>query len=277
MIAKPVIYITLAEIVDTHQLLLDHKFQVAPGKIFFLSGECFSLTMYNGRNNTNCTDEDDPLHELLSDLGGDPSLCSLLGAAKASQTANSSSISSSSSLAHLAQTEVCLTLSSKFAVPASLSERVSADRVFVKTKHLLACVLPCTSESNLLGCLKSAVCQPQVELYWRLVDRRQETDQITENNKTVMNSTNLFADDDAPLPLEDCKRQILKNLQLLERHGYVSKRDGFQAIITSLGRDIVNQKLYRTRRRRDIFRLKATMQSLEKKRKFYEDQVSLFI
>ena len=40
--------------------------------------------------------------------------------------------------------------------------------------------------------------------------------------------TNLFRDDAVTLPLEDCKRQILKNLQILERHGYVSKKDGFQ-------------------------------------------------
>ncbi len=32
LIAKPVIYVTLAEIVDTHQLLIDHRFQVAPGQ-----------------------------------------------------------------------------------------------------------------------------------------------------------------------------------------------------------------------------------------------------
>ena len=32
LIAKPVIYVTLAEIVDTHQLLLDHRFQVAQGR-----------------------------------------------------------------------------------------------------------------------------------------------------------------------------------------------------------------------------------------------------
>ncbi len=86
----------------------------------------------------------------------------------------------------------------------------------------------------------------------------------------------MFPDDEAPLTLEDSKRQILKNLQVLERHGYVSKKDGFQSVIASLGRDIVNQKLYRTRRRREIFRLKATMQSLEKKRRFYEDQVAYY-
>ncbi len=93
----------------------------------------------------------------------------------------------------------------------------------------------------------------------------------------LQNSANLFPDDESPLSLEDCKKQILKNLQILERHGYVTKKDGFQAMITSLGRDIVNQKLYRTRRRREVFRLKATMQSLEKKRKFYEDQVRISI
>ena len=43
--------------------------------------------------------------------------------------------------------------------------------------------------------------------------------------------TNLFRDDEGTLPLEDCKRQILKNLQVLERHGYVSKKDGFQVSI----------------------------------------------
>ena len=58
--------------------------------------------------------------------------------------------------------------------------------MFVKTKQLLATALPCTAESNLLGCLKSKACQPQIELYWRLVDKRQEREQMTENNKTVM-------------------------------------------------------------------------------------------
>jgi len=88
--------------------------------------------------------------------------------------------------------------------------------------------LPCTSENSLLGCLKGKACQQQVDLYWKLVDRKQKADQVTENNKGVMNNTNLFPDDEAPLSLEDCKRQILKNLQILERHGCVSKKDGFQ-------------------------------------------------
>ena len=40
--------------------------------------------------------------------------------------------------------------------------------------------------------------------------------------------------------------------QVLERHGYVTNKDGCQAVINSLGKDIVNQKQYRYI---DIFRL----------------------
>ncbi len=144
-------------------------------------------------------DENDPLHELLDDLGGEPSLCSLLGAAHASAAASPSKGASAAaaaggaavavsgaSLAHLAQTEVCLTLSAKHAAAAASSELLDVDRLFVKTKQLLMCALPCTAEGNLLGCLKSKAAQAQIDLYWRLVDKKQEREQITENNKTVM-------------------------------------------------------------------------------------------
>ena len=55
LIAKPVVYITLQEICDTHSLLLRHRHQLADS-------------------------ENDKLNELLDDLGEEPSLCSLLGA-----------------------------------------------------------------------------------------------------------------------------------------------------------------------------------------------------
>ena len=55
LIAKPVVYITLQEICDTHSLLLKHRHQLADS-------------------------ENDKLNELLDDLGEEPSLCSLLGA-----------------------------------------------------------------------------------------------------------------------------------------------------------------------------------------------------
>ena len=100
-------------------------------------------------------DENDPLHELLDDLGGEPSLCSLLGAAapvKHSAGAGVVGAVAGASLSNLAQTEVCLTLSSKFplvTVSSSEGGGPDVDRLFVKTKQL-------------------------------------EREQMTENNKTVM-------------------------------------------------------------------------------------------
>ena len=54
MVTKPVIYISVQEICDTHTLLLDHRDEIAP-------------------------DPNDPLHELLDDLGNAPNVDALLG------------------------------------------------------------------------------------------------------------------------------------------------------------------------------------------------------
>ena len=250
LIAKPVIYITLAEIVDTHDLLLQHRFQIAQ-------------------------QEDDPLHELLDDLGGQPSMCSLIGAA---------SDLSDSSLAHLGQTEVGLTLSNKFELSGKSfcvgGGLLDVDRLMSRTKRMIAQVLPCTKEGNLLGCLKSRTSEEDAQFYWTLMDRKDEMEKKAEKNRTALDRTHRFDAeedaDEAKLNLEDSKRQILKNLQLLERHGRVSKKDGFQAIIQALARDIASQKAYRSRRRAEIFRIKKTLVSLDEKRGFYEEQLECY-
>ena len=73
LIAKPMIYISLQELYDTHVLLLEYLDKIAPEK-------------------------NDPLRDLLNDLGDSPSICSLLGAAKDN--------GEDSSITHLAKTEV---------------------------------------------------------------------------------------------------------------------------------------------------------------------------
>jgi hypothetical protein len=93
-------------------------------------------------------------------------------------------------------------------------DQFDTDRLFLKTKLLLATVLPCTKESNLLGCLKSRTTDDQAELYWQLVERQEEADKKAHHNRTMLDHTNVFADDDGRLPLDDCKRQILKNLKV---------------------------------------------------------------
>ena len=71
LIAKPVIYISLQEICDTHRLLLQHRDKLIPPQSSKTKRESFPGTQNDG----------DKLNELLNDLGSEPSLCSLVGAA----------------------------------------------------------------------------------------------------------------------------------------------------------------------------------------------------
>lgn len=117
----------------------------------------------------------DRLNELLDDLNGDPSLCSLIGAAPQLQENDDRNLS------QLAKTEVCLTLTDKFPVPAV--DRLGTDRMFVKTKQLLASVLMCTDlrsysdSANLIGILKSKTSREQEELYWKIMAKKDQVDE----------------------------------------------------------------------------------------------------
>ena len=132
---------------------------------------------------------------------------SLMGAAT-----NTSESGYDGTLNHLGKTEVCLTLSNKFALD-SAADRANTDRLFVKTKQLIAAVLPCTKESNLIGCLKSATTQEQSDLYWELVEQKMAVDEKAEQNRTMLEHTNLFADDESRQPLDECKIQVRYSFQ----------------------------------------------------------------
>uniref|UniRef100_A0A8C5ANR7 IQ motif containing GTPase activating protein 2 n=1 Tax=Gadus morhua TaxID=8049 RepID=A0A8C5ANR7_GADMO len=79
-LSKPIIYISIEEIINTHSLLLEHLGAIAP-------------------------DRSDLLHELLQDLGEVPDVEALLGTHACTQT---------HTCTQLAKTEISLTLTSKF-------------------------------------------------------------------------------------------------------------------------------------------------------------------
>ena len=190
LIAKPTIYISLSELCDTHQLLLDHQEVVAP-----LSA--------------------DPLHSLLISLGP-PSLCSLLGAA--------GSAPGDTCLTSLGKTEVCLTLT-----PGSgqaTGNTTDSDKLWLKTKHLLLAILPAVQVQenckSLIGALKSRTTPLQERTYCQILDKRDIAGDHA-NKTDKLDLTNVFCDDEGRLPLEDAKRLVLKNLRILEVNEYCIK------------------------------------------------------
>uniref|UniRef100_A0A8C2FIW2 IQ motif containing GTPase activating protein 2 n=1 Tax=Cyprinus carpio TaxID=7962 RepID=A0A8C2FIW2_CYPCA len=90
-LSKPVIYISIEEIINTHSLVLEHKEAIAP-------------------------DHSDLLHELLKDLGEVPDVESLLGEG----ALDADDPSKENSLSQLAKTEVSLTLTNKFELTKKL-------------------------------------------------------------------------------------------------------------------------------------------------------------
>ncbi|KAF7992470.1 hypothetical protein HCN44_001808 [Aphidius gifuensis] len=130
LIHKPEIYMSVQEICDTHNLLLEYQYDIAP-------------------------DPKDILHELLDDLESSPTVASLMGITEQPIC--------DSTLIRLGKTEVCLVLTNKFQVPDTCSQ--SLNKLFIITKELLVSVLKYLSGNNLIDALELPSTKQQNILY----------------------------------------------------------------------------------------------------------------
>ncbi|XP_062048487.1 ras GTPase-activating-like protein IQGAP3 isoform X6 [Lepus europaeus] len=104
-VAKPMVYITVGELVNTHRLLLEHQDWIAP-------------------------DHRDPLHELLEDLGELPTVPDLIG----------ENIAADGHM-DLSKLEVSLTLTNKFEGLEADADDTSARSLLLSTKQMLADII----------------------------------------------------------------------------------------------------------------------------------------
>ncbi|XP_022784321.1 ras GTPase-activating-like protein IQGAP1 [Stylophora pistillata] len=240
MVTKPVIYISVQEICDTHTLLLDHKDEIAP-------------------------DPNDPLHELLDDLGDAPSVDALLGETSPEDGEQETS--------HHSKTEISLTLTNKFEVPDDDDSDMRA--LFVRTKRMIVDVLKIQAGDNLTEILETPASDEQEEEHTRSMKLRE----LNEENKSkshgnMAKSTSAYGDN--KLPLEGLKRKIIRNLRMLESQGVVTIKNDYQDIINAIAKDIRNQRRYRQRRRQEKKKLGQTLESLHNKSQFYEEQIDYY-
>ncbi|XP_015122620.1 ras GTPase-activating-like protein IQGAP1 [Diachasma alloeum] len=130
LIHKPEIYISVQEICDTHSLVLEYQYEIAP-------------------------DPMDPLHELLDDLEAAPTVASLMGITEPVCEAT---------LTRMGKTEVCLVLTNRFEVPDTDDQ--SLQKLFIKTKELLVSVLQFLKGDTLVAALEAPCPSPvQEKLY----------------------------------------------------------------------------------------------------------------
>ncbi|XP_055552536.1 LOW QUALITY PROTEIN: ras GTPase-activating-like protein IQGAP3 [Falco cherrug] len=241
-VAKPVIYITVGELINTHKLLLEHQDSIAPR-------------------------HGDPLHELLEDLDELPTVQSLVGETVASPADGDAE----QMLSQLSKMEISLTLTGKL-VPAASSEESDTRSLVLSTKQMLVDVIQSQPGDSLPEILWTLASEHEEATHEQLLRRRALRDAQTPAK--LQRNRSLAANNQ--LSMEEKKRKIIRNLRRLESLGLVDSAHQYQELINELAKDICNQRRYRQHRRGELLKLRQTLQGLNAKTLFYEEQIDYY-
>ncbi|XP_078105764.1 ras GTPase-activating-like protein IQGAP2 [Sander vitreus] len=240
-LSKPIIYISIDEIINTHSLLLEHLEAISP-------------------------DHNDLLHELLQDLGDVPDVETLLGEG----AVDPHDPNRESALSQLAKTEISLTLTSKFELVEGDDKDLKT--LMTKTKKLIVDVVRIQHGDTLPEILETPATVPQESEHTKVVERRAVQDAQTPEG--LKSSPAVL--EDSQLPLEQKKRKILRNLRNLEQAGLVTASNKYQDLINDISKDIRYQRRYRQRRKAELVKLQQTLTALNSKTAFYQDQMNYY-
>ncbi|XP_078531351.1 ras GTPase-activating-like protein IQGAP2 isoform X2 [Lissotriton helveticus] len=240
-LSKPVIYISIEEIINTHSLLLEHQDAISP-------------------------DHNDVLHELLEALGAVPDVESFLG----ESAVDPSDPNKESALSQLAKTEISLSLTRKFDLREGEDKDLKS--LMIKTKKLIVDVIRAQSGETLTEILETEASSQQESTHLKVMEKRAALDSKTPDEMKRSESTL----EDSQLPIEQKKRKIVRNLRTLEHAKLVSSETKYQEIINEIAKDIRNQRRYRQRRKAELVKLQQTLNALNSKTAFYEDQTNYY-
>ncbi|CAM5154386.1 unnamed protein product [Natator depressus] len=240
-LSKPVIYISIEEIINTHSLLLEHQDAIAP-------------------------EQNDLLNELLEGLGAVPDVESFLGEG----AVDPSDPNKENTLSQLAKTEISLSLTSKYELQEGEDQDLKG--MMIKTKRLVVDVIRTQPGDTLLEILETPASAQQESEHLKVVEKHAILDSKTPEK--MKHSQSML--EDAQLPIEQKKRKIQRNLRTLEQAGLVSSANKYQEIINEIAKDIRNQRRYRHHRKAELVKLQQTLSALQSKTTFYEDQVNYY-
>ncbi|NXM41981.1 IQGA1 protein, partial [Gymnorhina tibicen] len=238
-LTKPVIYISIGEIINTHTLLLDHQDAIAP-------------------------EHNDPIHELLDDLGEVPTIESLIGEGSGNVNDPNREM--------LAKTEVSLTLTNKFDVPGDENAEMDARTILLNTKRLIVDVIRFQPGETLTEILETSATSEQEAEHHRAMQKRAIRDAKTPDKM----KKSVSVKEDGNLNLQEKKEKIKAGLKKLTELGTVNAKNKYQELINDIAKDIRNQRRYRQRRKAELVKLQQTYSALNSKATFYGEQVDYY-
>ncbi|XP_037354419.1 ras GTPase-activating-like protein IQGAP3 isoform X2 [Talpa occidentalis] len=178
-VAKPMVYITVGELVNTHRLLLEHQDLIAP-------------------------DHRDPLHELLEDLGELPTVSDLIG----------ENITADGNV-DLSKLEVSLTLTNKFEGLEADTNDTNAQSLLLSTKQMLSDIMQFHPGDSIEEILCLSASREQEAAHKRLMCRREACEAQTPEPLRRYHSLTAHS----LLPLAEKQRRVRRNLRRLEGLG----------------------------------------------------------
>lgn len=259
---KPTLYIKLADIFALHSLVADNITGVAPAR-------------------------DDPIKELLSDLG--------------TAKSNESDLSSASHGG-----EITLTLKSRFTVQEDPNAEAKA--LFTATKRLVLYVIKVQSGSNLMEILLRPISHEDADKWIHLV-QEELAEKDRENRRGPKRQSSHFDPraslrgartqsvySEAPSTFSEDRRDLLdlqsmtyaelkssalENILALEQPSIapqyrVSRHNNYQEILNALASDIRQKHRRRLERQREVESTRATLAQLDAKANFLEDQLKSY-
>ncbi|KFO35437.1 Ras GTPase-activating-like protein IQGAP2 [Fukomys damarensis] len=240
-VSKPVIYISIEEIINTHSLLLEHQDALAPEK-------------------------SDSLNKLLELLGPAPSVESFLGEG----AVDPNDPNKENTLNQLSKTEISLYLTSKYDIEDG--DAIDGRSLMIKTKKLIIDVIRNQPGATLTEVLETPATEQQEQDHAKdMVSRAVMDSRTPEDGKQSQAML-----EDAQLPLEQKKRKIQRNLRTLEQTGHVSSKNKYQDILNEIAKDIRNQRIHRKLRKAELAKLQQTLNALNEKAAFYEEQINYY-
>ncbi|KAM6157157.1 ras GTPase-activating-like protein IQGAP2 isoform 2-T2 [Erethizon dorsatum] len=240
-VSKPVIYISIEEIINTHSLLLEHQDAIAPEK-------------------------SDSLNELLQLLGPAPTVESFLGEG----AVDPNDPNKENTLNQLSKTEISLYLTSKYDIEDG--DAIDGRSLMIKTKKLIIDVIRNQPGTTLTEILETPATEQQEQDHAKdMVNRAAMDSRTPEDGKQSQAMM-----EDAQLPLEQKKRKIQRNLRTLEQSGHVSSKNKYQDILNEIAKDIRNQRIHRKLRKAELAKLQQTLNALNEKAAFYEEQINYY-
>ncbi|CAI5787416.1 GTPase-activating IQGAP2 isoform X2 [Podarcis lilfordi] len=240
-LSKPVIYISIEEIINTHSLLLEHQDAIAP-------------------------DKNDVLNELLEGLGEVPDVETFLGEG----AVDPNDPNKENTLGQLVKTEISLSLTRKYDLREGEEQDIKG--LMMKTKRLIIDVIRTQPGETLVKILETPATEIQEAEHLKIIEKRAILDSKTPEK--MKHSQSIL--EEGQLPLEQKKRKIQRNLRTLEQAGLVSSENKYQEIINEIAKDIRNQRRYRQHRKAELVKLQQTLNALNSKKAFYEDQINYY-